>query len=136
MLLFVSLSAFSLAPVKANPLKEPVKAPILISQLCGHDVYNNQPQMQLRQYMIGKVVGRSGSISSIVLPDGTILNQLVPMESFAGLYTEGSNVRIMKDSNGNYTVVGLAHPYWITDLVEEKGLKLSADENCSISIQR
>jgi hypothetical protein len=120
MLLFLSVSAVSVAPAIAETTSE-ANQTFTISQLEGHDTYNKEPQMDMSKYILGTVVGQAGDLVSVKLSDGKVFQ--APFYDPSNPYVVGSNVLVMEE-NGVYSVVGLAHPAWITPLVDNYGLKL------------
>lgn len=87
----------------------------LIGQLGGHETYKNEAQMSWDEYMIGRVIGKSGGILFVQLPDG---------ESFqtGGTVCPGSDV-LVQMVDGRYQVMGIAHSGWISRLQSDYGWK-------------
>jgi hypothetical protein len=89
---------------------------ILLSQLRGHDIYDNEPQMKWDNYSLGRVVGKSGGIMSILVEDGTSFQA-------DGYVRPGSDVLVAQDENGEYYLVSASHSEWISYLEEDYGVK-------------
>ena len=88
--------------------------PLLLSQLRGHEVYTGYDQMDWDGVMLGHVRGITGTIGHIVLPDGTSFNANTDA-------CDGDDVLVGEDDNGNYYLIGVAHPRWISILEADYG---------------
>jgi hypothetical protein len=111
--LAVSLATAIATPAKANP---ETNEPQVISQLLGHDRYKDEPQMNGDDYLMGRVVGRAGTMVSVLLDDGTLF-------STSSTVAPGNNVLVSTNEKGNYFIVDAAHPTWIYKLVEDYNVK-------------
>lgn len=124
-----TLVFFALAPIAANrvmaePVSDsPANEPIHVSQLLGHDDYPGAPEKTLADYQVGTVVGKAGEITSVRLEDGTIFQS--PMPSVMGNQT-GFDVLVVEE-DGEYEIVGSAHPMWITELEQDYGYNVAVD---------
>lgn len=88
---------------------------ILISQARGHDIYNQQGQMAWDNYMVGRVIGKTGGILFVRLPDGTYFNDSASVPP-------GCDV-LVELVDGEYRIVGMTHPGWISRLESDYGWK-------------
>lgn len=109
-------STIGMNPAHSSELIEHNSEDILLSQLRGHDTYDGKPQMQWQDYSLGKVVGKSGGIMSILVEDGTSFQA-------DGYVRPGSDVLVGKDENGEYYLVSAAESEWISILRSDYGWK-------------
>jgi hypothetical protein len=124
MLLLASCSAVSIAPAIAETtqiLDNHSSSEMLVSQLLGHDTYEGSSgeQMNMADYKLGTVRGRAGTLLSIEVKDGDSI-------ILEGAANPGDDV-ILTEEDGDYELVGQAHPYWITMLEEDYKYKMSAE---------
>lgn len=94
--------------------------PLMISQVRGHDLYSGGEQMPC-DGIIGHMYCRSGTIGFIRSADGAHIH------ASTGAWN-GEDVLLGKDDDGNYFIIGMAHPRWITKLVADYGF--TYPENC------
>lgn len=116
----VLLSLISLSTVKAET-KEATTASenspeLMISQLRGHNTYMGESQIEWGNYSLGRVVGKSGGIIFILLEDGTSFTA-------AGDVRPGSNVLVVKNDYGRYSLVQASEAEWISILKSKYGYK-------------
>ncbi len=140
LLLCVSLVATITLPVKAEPSSQGE----LVSQLSGHQTYQNQPQLNFNDYYYGRVRGMSGEIAAIELMkpiregdgklnfafqpitiDGKEVNSVLVSVPY---YVRPGNDVILKWQDGSWMIVNTfrgsfygtladqAYPYWISRL--------------------
>lgn len=94
--------------------------PLMISQVRGHDLHSGGEQMPC-DGIIGHMVCRSGTIGFIRTADGGHLHANTQAWN-------GEDVLLGRDEDGNYFIIGMAHPRWITKLVADYGF--TYPENC------
>jgi hypothetical protein len=119
-LLMLSLAAIFATPAQAEPEAE------VLSQLPGHDIYRDDPQMDATDYYIGRVRGIAGSILFIELEkpvtiEGTEYNHLHMAATGWGKYQNIGYPRpgddlALKWENGGWVIVDRYNPYWVTRL--------------------
>lgn len=124
MLLLASFSSVAVAPAIAEPIQisdNTATSEMLVSQLLGHETYEGSSgeQMNMADYKLGTVRGRAGTLLSIEIKDGDSI-------ILEGSANPGDDV-ILTEEDGDYELVGQAHPYWITTLEEDYKYKMSAD---------
>jgi hypothetical protein len=132
LLLLASLSVIATAPAIAAPAQEQVNNPeseTLIAQLLGHNTYQEGgEQLNLSDYTLGHVRGRSGNYLSIELMDmsGTEIKEEGGRVIMAGSAQPGDDVLLI-ENDGEYEFVGTAEPTWITKLQKDYGWKMAAE---------
>ncbi|MBR8830476.1 MAG: hypothetical protein N5P05_000050 [Chroococcopsis gigantea SAG 12.99] len=108
-----SLALLSAATISAAL---PVHAEILVSQLRGHETYAKEPQMNMSDYVVGRVRGAVGGILSVQFYQPvTVGNREVKGVNVSGGATPGDDV-IFQIIDDKLVFVGPAHPYWVTRL--------------------
>ena len=120
-----------LAGINANPAHssetgEQKEDSVLISQLRGHNSYAGEPQMSWENYVLGRVVGKSGSWMSIKTEDGAVFQA-------EGSVSPGSNVLVDKDETGAYYLVSASEAEWIEILEADYGWKRNAVTQASLN---
>ncbi len=118
----LALSALGVvsAPAQANPLTD--KNTVLLSQLPGHDVYRNEPQMLFSDYAIGRVRGKVGSIVMVEFLKYGAFPGYIEMENGSRMTHIHADVNSLVEP-GDDVIINLqtlsverAHPYWLTRL--------------------
>jgi hypothetical protein len=129
----LTLGSLSVAvPAIAEPTTEQFNNPFsgnLLSQLLGHETYEEGgEQLQLSDYTLGRVRGKAGNIMSVELMDmsGDQIQGGAGRVIMKGEANPGSDV-LLTEEDGNYELVGAAHPAWITTLQEDYKWKMSAE---------
>ena len=118
----VLLSLISFSSVKAetketSPASSSENFPeLMISQLGGHNTYMGEPQLEWGNFLLGRVVGKSGDIMFILLEDGTSFTA-------SGGICPGSDVLVIKNANGTYSFAQVAESKWISILKSKYGYK-------------
>ena len=92
----------------------------LISQSLGHNEYKGEPQMSWRDYQTGTVVGKNGSVISVVGDDGRLIH--------GGLVGEVGDTVLLVEENGKTVVLEAAHPAWVGKLQEDSGFSIENDQ--------
>ncbi|WP_013324919.1 hypothetical protein [Gloeothece verrucosa] len=126
----LSLAAFCPTPAKAE------SAPVLISQLRGHEVYAKESQLNPDRYHVGRVRGISGNVLYIEFPQpvavgdrevkvinisatGTVARRVIGASSseanVVGYPAPGDDVGVVYE-DGRWQVVQRYHPYWVSRL--------------------
>jgi len=118
----VLLSLVSLSSVKAETKDTSISpsensSDLIISQLRGHNIYMGEPQLEWGDYLLGRVVGKSGGIMFILLEDGTSFTA-------SGGICPGSDVLVLKNADGRYSFVQGAESQWISVLKSKYGYKM------------
>jgi hypothetical protein len=126
MLLALALASVSVTPALAEPTEVMTKGDdVLVSQLLGHTQYEGAPEMELSDYQIGTVAGKSGEVISVRMPDGTVFDAKAP-DFYPRIGYTGVDVLVVEEE-GEYKVVDLAHPMWISKLNEDYGHVMAAE---------
>lgn len=117
----VLLSLVFLSSVKAQTIDTTTstsdkESELIISQLRGHNIYRGEPQLEWGDFLLGRVVGKSGDIMFIVLEDGTSFTA-------SGDVCPGSDVLVIKNADGRYSFVQAAESRWISVLQSKYGYK-------------
>ncbi len=118
----VLLSLVSFSSVKAQTQDTPSastsenSSELIISQLRGHNTHMGEPQIEWEEYLLGRVVGKSGGIIFILLEDGTSFTA-------SGSVAPSSNVLVVKNANGRYSFVQASEAEWISILKSKYGYK-------------
>jgi len=116
------LSLVSLSPTKAEIQQNTSNksknnsSQLIITQLLGHQTYMGEPQIEWGDYLLGRVVGKSGGIMFIGLEDGTSFTAV-------GSVPPGSDVLVLKNADGSYSFVQGAKSEWISILESKYGYK-------------
>lgn len=107
---------------------------MLISQLRGHETYKKEEQMNLSEYTLGKVRGRAGNLLSVELMDmsSTEIKDGDGRIIMEGSANPGDDV-LLKEEDGDYELVGPAHPAWITKLQKDYKWKMSGETGSATS---
>lgn len=129
--ILVALAAYGVSalPAKAEPMT--TKQEVLVSQLSGHDRYNNGTQLVLSDYAIGRVRGAVGNILFIELlkypssASATGYYSYIDRNNNETRYTHlhlpgsaqpGDDVMISRTASNGIWTVSQAHPAWISRL--------------------
>jgi hypothetical protein len=116
-------------PANAEPVSEQHhsnSSEMLVSQLRGHETYQDQEQLNPNDYVYGTVKGAAGSMLSIELEEG----DSVLVESTSA--RPGDDVILTKEGD-DYEFVGQAQPAWIMTLQEDYKLNMAAETGSATS---
>ncbi len=114
--MFKIISSLALCGAVALSAALPARAEVLISQLRGHDTYAKEPQLNMSDFVVGRVRGVTGGIMSVSFYEPvTVGNREVSRVNVSGGAAAGDDV-LFQVIDDQLVYYGPAHPTWISRL--------------------